>query len=121
MIEGCVSVNTHRGVKERCLDTSSHGINSAYYLSLHVSVSVICVLCVGVLISTYMHTAYIHTHTYVHSYVSSIVHHMDMCPTTLSYGWLLFTHTHSESHYVLYCISLTTNRGVKRQNLYRRP
>ena len=35
-----------------------------------------------------------------------------VCPTTLSYGWLLFAHSHSESQSVLYCIDLLPPTGA---------
>ena len=60
MVENCSTGAAH--VKERCLDTSTHGLNSAYYLPLYVSVSVICMLCVGVLITTYTYILYTYTH-----------------------------------------------------------
>ena len=100
-----ISLTTNRGVKERCLDTSTQGLNS-YYLSLYVFVAVICVLCVGALVITsHTYILYTYTHTYVHSYVSSIIHHMDVCPTTLSYGWLLFTHIMNHNLYYTVYIS----------------
>ena len=90
-------------VNERCLDTSTHGLCSDYYLSLYVCLWLLCACCVWLLWCTLTHIQLIYIQTHLCAQLCVIYYPPCVCPTTLSYGWLLFTHTHRLIH-SLYCI-----------------